>query len=78
MPIKPNFINKTDDVDYLVKIYDMPELDRNDVFLYTLNSSTLKIPVYPAILQSLGQNKFVLFQYQTGFLVFMHEDNLKL
>ena len=73
-----NFINKTDDVDYLVKIYDMPELDRNDVFLYTLNSSTLKIPVYPAILQSLGQNKFVLFQYQTGFLVFMHEDNLKL
>lgn len=45
---------------------------------FSENSRTLKIPVYPEILQSLERNKFVLFQYQTGFLVFMHEDNLKL
>lgn len=45
---------------------------------FSENSRTLNIPVYPEILQSLERNKFVLFQYQTGFLVFMHEDNLKL
>ena len=72
-----NYIQGTEDTDFLTRISDMTELKENDVFLYTLDSSTLKLHTDARILRLIEQQKFRFFQYQTGFLVFMHEDNLK-
>jgi len=72
-----NYIQGTEDIDFITRISDMTELKKNDVFLYTLDSSTLKLHTDARILRLIEQQKFRFFQYQTGFLVFMHEDNLK-
>ena len=73
-----NFIQKTVGDNLLTKTGWVPELNENDVFLYMMPDSeegVLTLDLYSV--QELERQKFRLWQFQTGFLVFMHEDNLK-
>ena len=73
-----NFIQKTVGDNLLTKTGWVPELNENDVFLYMMPDSeegVFTLDLYSV--QELERQKFRLWQFQTGFLVFMHEDNLK-
>lgn len=72
-----NFIQNTEDKNFLIKTKYLPLLKENDVFLYVVfdNSDSMKADV--RVIRFLKESNFNFYQFQTGFLVFMHERNLK-